>query len=387
MTQTTPAIETVPLAQGRPAPRQVALVSGLDVPLFQLELPAGLRGQAREQVARRQVADRFGLSEAQVTLRPIALPAGTSHWDKVLVTDARLAESWRQIPCRAVLPDYLALPTAPDLWVIDAGADRDQKSFVVRLAPGDGFACATPLLPAALTAALKLGRPKAIYTLCPPEAALVSWCEDNSLPLITSAKDLEPLALEQPRRFAHGELDGDLRQDPLAARARLAGQVLPWRWPLLLAALAALAWSATQIVETRNIQQQIAVQTQLTHDLVRQHFVPDAPLLDLRLQVSRALAEMHSTGNGAQAGPNPVDLLWQVTEVMRSTPGTSERLTYLPEAGLTLTVRLADFAAVEQLLASFEQVDLQASLRDSRAIEGDEGVRAEVQIRSREESP
>ena len=41
--------------------RQVTLVSGSDVPLVQLDLPPRLRGQAREQVALRQLSDKLGL--------------------------------------------------------------------------------------------------------------------------------------------------------------------------------------------------------------------------------------------------------------------------------------------------------------------------------------
>ncbi len=108
----------VPLSRSRTAPRgHVALVPGALVPLLTLDLPDRLRGQVREQVARRQVRDQLG-TQSTVEMRPFQLPGTAADWTRALVADADHLAGWRGAAgagCRAVLPDYLALPAA-EYW-------------------------------------------------------------------------------------------------------------------------------------------------------------------------------------------------------------------------------------------------------------------------------
>ena len=235
------AAEFVRLARpgARPGPRAVALVPGGDVPLIALDLPAGLRGQAREDVARRQLKDRLGLGPEALVMRPFATD-GADTWHHALVAEAGQLAAWRDLPCRAVLPDYLALPAAEGVWTLAV----EDGTLLARLGPGDGFSAPLPLAPAMLRAALKAGPPRAVLRLGAPSAALDDPLAEAQLHVARRAEEIAEAGLPLPQRLAHGELAMDLRRDPQAARARLRRRLRPWRWPYLFAACATGLWAA-----------------------------------------------------------------------------------------------------------------------------------------------
>ncbi len=59
---------------GRAGAGRIALVPGALAPLIALDLPEGLRGAAREQVARRQLRDLTGLGDDRLQMRPFHGP-------------------------------------------------------------------------------------------------------------------------------------------------------------------------------------------------------------------------------------------------------------------------------------------------------------------------
>lgn len=366
----------VRLDQSAPGPGQIALVSGGDVPLFRLDLPKGLRGQAREQVARRQLSDRFGLTPEQVQMRPFA-PGGLGEgWNRVLVAPPSLLADWRGLECRAVLPDYLSLPCAEGVWTVAPQGEM----MLARLGPDDGFsatlALTLPMLERALT---EQGRPGALY-LPEPIPALEDWANSQSIPVAHNESELTAQALPMPQILAHDELSSDLRQDPMAARTRLTANVLPWRWPLLAGALAAALFAASQIVAIQRLGAETDSIAAQTHALVQQHFVPSGPVLDVRVQVARALSQLRAATSGQSKQVDPVQMGWQVAEVVASLSAVPDSLIWRDGDGIQLVLRLPDFAATDRLTAAFSTAGLKAELVESRASTDAQGVRAEFRI-------
>lgn len=386
------------LGAGQPAARQVVTVPGHQVPIIHLDLPRGLRGQAREQVAQRQLADRTG-QRTGLTLRPCP-PLGRGQprhagdrWEQALVADASLLSQVQDLTCQAVLPDYMTLPTAPDVWTLahdrlpgpdDAGPSDAEDILMARLGPADGFSAQPALVPALLSRALTTGpRPKAMLLLnlpAPLAAPLQVFAEAENIPVVQDPAALSDLGLPKPQVLAHGELACDLRQNPMAARNRLEQRLLPWRWPLLALALAAALWASTQILAQNRIASETRALTAQTTALVQQHFVPQGPVLDIRLQVSRQLDSLRAAANASRATVDPLALAAAVGDVVAAAGLHPDALSYTREEGLLLSLRLADFAAVETLQANLRSAALDVTLRDSRVREGQPGVQAEFLI-------
>ena len=371
-------------------PRQIVLVPGEEVPLFALDLPAGLRGLAREQVARRQLAGLLGAAAAGdgLELRPFAPAAAKARsqtpgaWTRVLAADAAWLAGLQALPGRAVLPDYLSLPAAEGVWTLAAAPD---SRILARLGPADGFAAAAPLGEAMLKRALETGPAPRALLLQAPLPALRALAQERDIPVADSPAAVAALGLPQPQLLGHGELACDLRRNPMAARAQLAARVLPWRWPALAAALAAVLWSAGQLIAISRLEAETQRLAAETGALVQQQFTGGAPVLDARLQVSRALAELR--GAAAGSGPDPLDMAARTAEAAAASGGQTERLGYRDGDGLTLVIRLPGFAAADALAAALGEAGLQAALTDSRTLSGAEGVRAEFAITAAEARP
>lgn len=343
-----------PLGQGRaPLGRFVALVPGEEAVLIPLSLPPGLKGAARLAVARRQAQDRLGPG---LDLRPAAL--GSDAWGALLATDPERLAAWRRAAAgaQALLPDYLALPAAPGVWVLAAGEGR----LRARLGPADGFA-AEPAL-AALMLALARARgpaPRAVLAegALPPEVAAV-------LAGLTVATN--PAALPAPpRAFAHGELALDLLRDPgtaaeaLAARLRLAAAVL------VLALLGAAGWAGSVALETAGLRARAAALDDGTLALVRRDILPQGPILDLRAQIAREIA---LRGAGAPAGG--LVLLRQAAQVLAAAGVVPQALALTPAGRVTAEVRVPDFAALDRTAAALADAGLGVEIARSASAEG-----------------
>lgn len=412
------------LGKTAPPAHAVVTVPGSQIPLLHLELPPGLRGQAREQVARRQLADRTGLSPDSLGLRPFVLQApsgqktakssaGTQnrgqHWAQVLVGDSQYLQELQALSCRAVLPDYLTLPTTAGLWtlaleqVTPAGeetATAPRPLLLARLGPEDGFSAQPAIAMALLRQALEhphsqetgLATPQAIPrailwtgpAATPVLAEVEALARAHDIALIHSPDEVSALGLAPPQVLAHGELACDLRHNPMAARAQMAAAVLPWRWPLLAGCIAAALWAAGELVQISRLEAEITTQERRNQALVKRHFVPEGPVLDARRQVSRVLSALRQNSAATKGQGDPLALTARLAEVV--TAGGSgadlrpELLRYRATEGLLLALRLKDFAAVDQLLADLRQAGLNSTLTDSRVNEAESGVRAEFVI-------
>lgn len=393
------------LGAGRPEARHVVMVPGTAVPLVRLKLPKGLRGQAREQVAQRQLADRSGLRQGLV-LHPCpplgARGKNSAQWDQALITEGALLDSLQDLTCQAVLPDYMTLPTATEIWTLcrdtlatppqagGASPEGGEAIVMARLGPEDGFSAQPALALAQLERALTAGpTPKAWLLLTPQVETdpLLALAATHGIPVAQSTAELARLGLPEPRILQHGELACDLRRNPMAARNQLEHQLRPWRWPLLAGALAATVWAATQILVTARLEAETAEITARTTQAVQEHFVPQGPVLDARLQVSRALDDLRQADSGSSQASDPLFLAARTAQVVAQAGQKPEVLSYEQSGGLLLGLRLADFAAVDRLQTALDSAGLSVSLRDSRVSDGQNSVRAEFIIAAKAGTP
>lgn len=336
----------------------VALVPGAEAPLLRVTLPDTLKGSAREGVALRQIHDRIGMGAGPLVLRPARLGQPGDAWGAVLAAARDAVAGWQaQVQgmrgrCRAVLPDYLALPTAPGLWTVQVSPGPDGASVQARLGVGDGFSAEAPLAAHLLTQALERARavgalPAAVLRLGGPEGTI-----DQALAGLRAHPSPEalPPALPRPRVLGHGELALDLRHDPRAvsevAQARLTGL----RWPLLLATLGLAGWAGATELETRRDLAHAEAITIATIDAVRRDFLPSGPLLDIPVQVSRALEQRRNPAGNNPDQRAPLDLLHAVSSRLATRPQALRMLSFQSGSGFTLELHVPDFATFEALL-------------------------------------
>jgi general secretion pathway protein L len=374
----------VPLSQARGvlAAHQIGVVSGADVAVLALELPKGLRGQSREQVATRQLRDQLGVDVQTVEMRPMHLPRQADQWTHIMIADRSAVAQWRSAAgskCLAVLPDYLTLPTAKGVWTVARG--EEEGRLAVRLGPLDGFgagdALATVMLRRALAEVDVL--PQEILLLGPPIAAIEEIAAEFNIDVVTDIQAANAKLLE------HGELAHDLRRNPQLARARLRKRVLPWRWPLLAGMIAAAIWAAAQTIVINRITDETAQLGKQTTALVQENFVHSGPVLDARVQVARALSQARSEVAGQSERADPLELFARTAVVIASENATTALASYSTVDGLTLGVTVADFAAAERLAAQMQAAGMLVTVRDTRASDTDKGVRTTLDVQLDEE--
>jgi general secretion pathway protein L len=367
-----------------PRRRQVALVPGAEVPLLALDLPPKLRGQAREQVARRQLLDRVGLDDTAVEMRPFQLGRGAG-WSKVLIGDAARMTAWRTDAgrkCRAMLPDYLALPTAQGIWTVT----QTPQDVAMRLGPDDGFSGQTDVALALINDALAqdIAKPKVLLRLGPPLAEIEALLTEHGVPIVTSIDALGRFDVDTPKVLGHGELSLDLRRDPQVSRTRVRRQVLPWRWPLLFGAIAAGLWGYAQNVETQRITDTTRLIRADTQDLVKTHFVTSGPVLDVRTQVSRALIDQRRAAAGIQTQTSSLDLLARASDVIALERAVPRQFSATSNDEITVVLNLDDFAAADRIVSAFMADGLAVEVVESRVSDSNSGVRTELRLRDAE---
>ncbi|MGC1497768.1 MAG: type II secretion system protein GspL [Sulfitobacter sp.] len=364
-----------------PSAQQIALVPGAEVPVLALDLPPGLRGQAREQVARRQLLDRVGLQAANIEMRPIFPPRQGDTWSKVLITDAIELDKWKALAgsqCRALLPDYLALPCTSGIWTI-TGLDNN---IIARLGPDDGFSAQTDIALTLLAKQLESAadKPKAILRLNAELSPLSALAKEHDIPVITSLAAVKEFDLPIPKLLGHGELDFDLRRDPQVTRRRVRATVLAWRWPLLFGVIAAGLWAATQIIETQQIMSQTAELNSQTRALVKTHFVPSGPLLDMRIQVTQALTKLRGATGPDGSQENALELFAQAAGILKDAGAITEQVSAVSPQELAVIIKLDSFAAVDKLAETLRASGLVTDVRESRASDGSSLVRTELRL-------
>lgn len=362
---------------------QVALVPGGEVALLELELPKGLHGQAREQIARRQLLDRIGLGDDAVEMRPFQLTR-VGGWTKVMVADAARMLEWRKDAgrkCKAILPEYLALPTCAGLWTMT----QTLQGVSIRLGPEDGFGASKDIALELITKALNndAPKPRVMLRIGDPVTQIEALLKSHSIPIATSADDLRGLDIEPPKTLGHGELSLDLRRDPQVARTRLRRQVLPWRWPILLGTIAAGLWGYAQNLETSRMSETTRSIQAETENLVKTHFVPSGPVLDVRTQVSRALAKQKQAASNWKTRASSLDLLARAGDVIALEQAVPEQLSATNSGEITVILRVADFTAADRIASALAANELAVEVIESRVSDRDSGVRTEIRLRDK----
>lgn len=372
----------------KPGGRQVGLVPGAEVTLMALSLPQGVQGAAREQVARRQVADLTGQGAGALDVRPFHVPGEARSWTRVLVADSGAVAAWREQAgsgARAVLPDYLCLPAAEGLWVLAGQGDN----VMARLGPGDGFSAGAGLAAALLDTAWQdtseATRPKAVLLQGALPGGVADVIEGWGVPVVSEAGALAAHGLDAPKVLGHGELGFDLRSDPQAARAKLRARVLPWRWPVLAGLVAAGLWSAGQYLAIERLDEQRRELAAASAALVREHFVPQGPILDIRTQVSRALAERRAGSEAADEAEGPLEIFGRAASVLTAARAKIGQVNYGRQGGLELIVTMPDFAALDQLTGALAQEGLRVSVAQSRNVA--DGAEARLGLAAGEGQP
>ena len=380
------------LGGGAPAPRrrQVALVPGAEVAALALDLPQNLRGQAREQVARRQLQDRIGLTEDSADMRPLQLGRDKS-WTRVLIADGARLTDWRAAAgrkCKAILPDYLALPAAQGLWSFAA----TPQGVAARLGVDDGFSASGDMALFQLEALLATPdtKPRAALWQGDPVGAVNDLLKAQGIPVVGKPADLRAFDVDPPKVLGHGELALDLRRDPQLARTRLRRQALPWRWPLLIGAIAAGVWGYALHLETTRITDATRAMRAETQTLVQTHFVASGPVLDVRAQVSRALADLRRNASDGTAQSSALDLLARAGDVIAAEGGQPVQFSAAATDEITVIVRLSDFAAADRMMQALAANGLAVEEIESRvsdaAGETTNTVRTELRLRFAETS-
>lgn len=354
----------------------IAAMPGDAAPLIPLDLPPTLRGQARDRVARRQLRDALGLTEIGLDIRPARLGPRPETWARVLVTDGDERRAWLQKLgaaaglARAVLPDYLTLPAAPDLWVIERRGSR----ILARLGVEDGFS-AEPGLAQKLLQAAAGQPPRAVLRLGPPEPDIDALLVTLDRPLCSEAAALEAHGVTAPACFAHGELALDLARDPGAERAEMRRTLRRLGLPVGLAVLGFAGWIAATVIETRDLAAQGLAYRQNAERILREVMIPSGPILDIRSQVSQSLTRARALSSEIEAEARPLDVMRRAGAVLAEHALRVTRVSYQPGAGLVLDLQIADFAALDALVTDLRAAGTGARVAQSVTRE-DTGVEA-----------
>ncbi len=344
-----------------PGGPHVALVPGAEAPVLPLDLPESLRGMARERVAKRQLVEQLSMPEAAFEMHPLT-PKGQRIWDRVLVVDAAKAAAWRKAlrpGAIALLPDYLALPAAEGLWAVEVagGAVR------ARLGPGDGFGAEPDLAAALLDAA---PAPKAILRLGDPEPVLDAALEARGVPVLRDAAALRGAGLA-PMRWSEATGGIDLKAPASAVYDRLRARLGQWRAPVAFGTLALAMWLAAVAVEMRRFGDTAARDAERTRALVREHFVPSGPILDIRRQVTAAAEAAAAPATAEAVALAPLVQLQIAAPILTHETLRLQTAAYRADTGLVITVEATDFAALDRLLAELDAAAFVVEQLDSRA--------------------
>ncbi len=353
----------------------IALVPGEDAPLIGLSLPEGLRGGAREQVAKRQAADTLGLSGDALDVRPFL--QGGPAWTRVLVTAPDKIEQWgRQVSgtaCTEILPDYLSLAAAEHVWTIE----RHDQRLLVRLGPGDGFSGELPVARLQLTLALAQAPPRAVLWTGPGDPEIEAAFQAADVAVLADPAGLKALGLQLPRDAGPGGIN--LRDLAGAAQARRRARIVRWRAPVILAILAFGLWLSAQWIAIARDNAHTREITTATTNLVRQYFVPTGPLLDIRAQVARKAAQLSQTPDNAPVTVSPVTLLRRAATPLTGPGLTLQSASYRAGSGFELSVGAPDFAALDTLARALRAAGLAVEMT-SAASDGEGGVFGQIQI-------
>ena len=348
-----------------PPPAQgtfVALVPGTDAVVHTVSLPSSLKGKAREEVAIRQVRDRLNARPGALRLLPMRLSGCKDSWSSVLVAGAEAATEWRkhvssaETRCRAILPDYLALPIAPGLWTVATSSTSGRTIVQVRLGPADGFTAEAELAAFALARARSTRpRPEAVLRMGPAEPEVEAALD--GLPLSYSLRDL-PKAQASAGVLLRGEETLALGDDPPRQDASLAGWLRRCLWPLALIAVGLAAWGISVEVETQRYRAEADMIREEVITAVRRDFLPEGPIVDMRVQVGREMDRLRMQAAGSLPATGLLERFRLISSVMADRDDLVVLSTVLREGeGISIDVSVPDFIVLDRVNARLREAE------------------------------
>ena len=341
----------------------IALAAGTDVAMLSVSLPPTLKGRAREEVAIRQLCDRLNARPETLRVLPMSLPGAEESWTSALVATNEVIATWLRrlgsadARCQAILPDYLALPSAPRLWTIAVSQSHGRTIVKVRLGVADGFTAESILAAFALARARStLPAPEAVLCIGPLAPAVEAALE--GLPLIRS---LQALPKDQAAAgiFQQGEEIIDLRRQRVHQPAPpLVCQFPRLRWSLLLFVLGTIAWGASIEVETRRYRAEADSIKDNVIAMVRQNLLPSEPIVDLRVQVEREMERLHRQLRSYQKTSEMLERFRQITHVLANQDDIEIVSAVLVEGeGISLNVLTPDFTTLDAVTSHLRETE------------------------------
>lgn len=375
------------LGQAMPAPKapHVALVPGQAAPLVALKLPDGIKGRARDRIARLQLSDMLGQNGSDLVMRPFLSSGVKQNWHRLCLTDRAALEDWRAAvadagpQCQALLPDYLSLPAAAKIWSLSV----EDGMLLARLGLQDGFSAEPALAEVLLARALVETPPKAVYAITPIPEAVSALIETKNIPVLRDPTDVAALDLGPLQVLAQGEMSLDLARDPEDTEAQIRRQLRPWIAPALLFVLAALLWAIGTGLQTRQLAATTAKINADTAAAVQRQFLGNEPVLDVRAQVARVVAARLATttdGSESDSKRTALPMLRQATGLLERSEATVHSLLYQNGTGLSVELDLESFAALDSLILDFRAAPLRVLIEEASAKEGS-GITALLLIR------
>lgn len=361
-----------------PAAPHIAVAPGAEAPLLPLTLPDRLRGIARDRVARRMLAEQLAVPLDGLEVRPFARSGAA--WSRAVVADAARLAEWRAKlgdACRALVPDFAALPCAPDVWTIEVAGDQVRA----RLGPEDGFTAEPAIAALMLRDAAAAARPRAILRLGDPQEETDAQIAATGAPVYADIAALAGAGHPRPLRWTEAVAGIDLKAPPSAGFDRLRRQLRGWAAPALVALSAFAVWLAGIALETGTLRESAAASRADAEAMARAHFVPAGPILDLRAQVAAALDEMRAAAPAPQTGPL---VLFQTAAPHFTDPSVALQILSFRadtgfDSGLVAAVELDDFAALERLVADLRGAGFLVEELDSGARQAG-GVAARLRL-------
>ncbi|MDJ0827631.1 MAG: type II secretion system protein GspL [Rhodobacter sp.] len=357
-----------------PSGPHLAVVPGAEAPLLPLDLPPKLRGIARERVAQRILTEHLGLPLEELEVRPFAVKG---PWTRAVVGAADRMQAWRARlgpGCLALLPDYLALPCAAGIWTVEA----DDAGVRARLGVGDGFSAEPDLAAALLAEAAEREPPQAVLRLGAAEPAVDAVLAGLNVPVVADAAALVEAGHEPPMRWVEAAGGIDLKDPPRADFDRLRGTLRRWRAPVAVAVLALAAYLGSVAVETGQLRAARDRDRGLAEALVRDHFVPAGPILDIRAQVTAAVEAAAGPETGT-VETDPLVLFQTAAPFLTGDDIRLQTVAYRADTGLVAAVEIADFAGLDRLVADLRADRFEVELLESSARQG-AGVAARLRL-------
>ena len=111
---------------------------------------------------------------------------------------------------------------------------------------------------------------------------------------------------------------------------------------------------------------------------MRDHFVPEGPILDIRAQVGRAMAERQANGPATVRKAGPLEVFGAASEVLAAQKAKIGLVDYNAAQGLELTVVTVDFAALDAVVAALDEAGMRVEVAQSRNVA--EGAEARMKL-------